>query len=107
MAGTTNGPSSPNGKKVMDKQARFKEMGAKKDELETKLKSEFTDYTKSIVTKQSANPKAQKPQSKEQRKTALNQIRLEKVTDEEIGVGDIANYIGKELKAGWATDGRS
>jgi hypothetical protein len=44
----------------VDKQTRFKDYGAKKDELETKLKSEFTEYTKSIVTKQSANPKSQK-----------------------------------------------
>jgi hypothetical protein len=54
---STGANNSPKGKKAVDKQTRFKEFGAKKDELETRLKSEFTEYTKSIVTKQSANPK--------------------------------------------------
>lgn len=55
---TTQASSEP---KVQPRKSTDKRF--KTDTLESRLKNEFTDYAKSIVTKQSANPNQQKVQS--------------------------------------------
>lgn len=73
--------------------------------LEMQIKGEFTDYMKSILTRQSKNPNHQKPQSKDARKGILSQVRFDKGErdHEEVEVDDIANHIQRELRAGWRT----
>ena len=74
-------------------------------DLEKRLKEEFTDYMKSIVTKQSTRSDNNKVQTREMRHQALQQILFEKNTGStaDLKVEDIASHIGKELRAGWKT----